>query len=138
MTKASIRYNSAKTLMISPNLPRENELFNSGRLRRRSKAMDPIEIMYEDERATVPRAVSWLKAMVDPKEMLIRRMEATAVAKMALSGMSRPGRTYSRMYQRLVLPIRRFLYDRIHSPLRRSYEMARPDPARRRRVDGRP
>ncbi len=42
----------------------------------------------------MPRAVSWLKAMVEPKEMLMRRMEKTVVARMALRGMSQPGRTW--------------------------------------------
>ena len=36
----------------------------------------------------MPSAVSWLKAMVEPKLMEIRRMETMEVVRMALRGMS--------------------------------------------------
>lgn len=39
----------------------------------------------------MPRAVSWLKAMVEKKEMLIRRIERRVVRRIALRGMARPG-----------------------------------------------
>lgn len=55
--------------------------------------MEPIEIIYDDKSATVPREASWLNAMVEPKEMLTRRMEKIVVAKMALSGISKPRET---------------------------------------------
>ncbi len=42
----------------------------------------------------MPSAVSWLKAMVEPKEMLMRRIEKTVVARTALRGISQPGRTW--------------------------------------------
>ena len=36
----------------------------------------------------MPSAVSWLKAMVEPKLMEMRRMETMEVVRMALRGMS--------------------------------------------------
>ena len=79
--------------MANPNLPREKWHFSSGRPRIRNKAMEPMESMYEAKSATVPRAVNWLKAMEEPKEMLIRAMGKTVEAMIALRGISQPGRT---------------------------------------------
>ena len=54
----------------------------------RLQAIEPIDIMYEARRAVTPRAVSWLKAMVEPKLMEIKRMEKNEVVIRAFSGMS--------------------------------------------------
>lgn len=94
MTKLSTKHISERMLIASPYRPREKWDFTSGRPLMRSRAIEPMEIMYEDSRATVPRAVSWLKAIVEPKEMLTRRIEMTVVASTAFRGMSQPGRTY--------------------------------------------
>ena len=58
MTKVSIRYSRLRILIATPYFPSEKELFKSGRPWIRSKAMDPMDIMHEDNRAVVPRAVS--------------------------------------------------------------------------------
>lgn len=93
MTKLSIKNSIARTLITSPYLPREKWHFKSGRPLRRNVAMQPMDTMYEARRATVPSEMSWLKAMVEPKEILMSRMEQIVVAKMALMGMSQPGGT---------------------------------------------
>lgn len=89
MTKARTKYINARMLTRRPHLPREKYWPRDGCLPQiLNQAIEPIEIMYEARSATVPKAVSWLKAIVEPKLIEMRRMEMTVVAKMALTGMS--------------------------------------------------
>ena len=88
ITKAKAKNINAPTLMGSPNLPNEKYEGSKGWDLIRLQAIEPIDIMYEASRAVTPRAVSWLKAMVEPKLMDIRRMEKMEVVMRALRGMS--------------------------------------------------
>ena len=74
-----------------PHLPSEKYTLLIGFWQTLSQAMELIDIMYDESSATVPRAVSWLNAMVEPKLMHINRIEKTVVAKTAFKGTFRPG-----------------------------------------------
>lgn len=93
ITKLSAKNKMAKMLITSPYFPREKEHLSSGRPLRRNMVMEPMDTMYEERRATRPSEVSWLKAMVEPNEMLMSRVEQIVVARMALRGTSQPGGT---------------------------------------------
>ena len=91
MTKARTRNISASTFTRRPHLPSEKYALRNGFWQILSQATELIESMYDERSATVPRAVNWLNAMVEPKLMHIKRIEKTVVAKTAFRGTFRPG-----------------------------------------------
>ena len=94
MTKARTRNISASTFTKRPHLPSEKYALRIGLWQILSQAMEPIDSIYDERSATVPSAVSWLKAMAEPKLMHIKRIEKMAVAMTAFKGTFRPGCIY--------------------------------------------
>ena len=79
--------------MSRPNLPSEKQEGNRGSLQIRFKAIQLTDTMYDVSSATVPRAVIWLKVIVEPMLINVKRMEITVVVRTAYSGMSQPSET---------------------------------------------